>query len=130
MHSSHVNPYVTRRPAILGLAKVLLIAIAQLPIITAAPTPFSGILSKREEDAKPSDDPELWLYLVVAAALVLAGGAFAGLTIALMGQVRGAHQREHRQVLLTGVIMYRMRSIFRSSRHPEKGQKRRMRPAS
>ncbi|KAJ9250765.1 hypothetical protein DTO195F2_8054 [Paecilomyces variotii] len=86
MHSSHVNPYVTRRPAILGLAKVLLIAIAQLPIITAAPTPFSGILSKREEDAKPSDDPELWLYLVVAAALVLAGGAFAGLTIALMGQ--------------------------------------------
>ncbi|KAL1868398.1 cell agglutination protein Mam3 [Paecilomyces lecythidis] len=86
MHSSHVNPYVARRPAILGLAKVLLIAVAQLPIITAAPTPFFGVLSNPDEDAKPPNDPELWLYLAVAAALVLAGGAFAGLTIALMGQ--------------------------------------------
>lgn len=92
MHSSHVNPYVARRPAILGLAKVLLIAVAQLPIITAAPTPFFGVLSKPDEDVKPPNDPELWLYLAVAAALVLAGGAFAGLTIALMGQVRRIHQ--------------------------------------
>lgn len=30
---------------------------------------------------------QLWLYLSFAAALVLLGGAFAGLTIALMGQV-------------------------------------------
>lgn len=29
----------------------------------------------------------LWIYLAVAVALVLLGGAFAGLTIALMGQV-------------------------------------------
>ncbi|KAK2794041.1 hypothetical protein FQN51_000950 [Onygenales sp. PD_10] len=44
-----------------------------------------GLLDKRE-DGKPPDDPSLWLYLSVAAALVLSGGAFAGLTIALMGQ--------------------------------------------
>lgn len=34
------------------------------------------------------DKPTLWIYLAVAIALVLLGGAFAGLTIALMGQVR------------------------------------------
>lgn len=33
------------------------------------------------------DKPTLWIYLAVAIALVLLGGAFAGLTIALMGQV-------------------------------------------
>ena len=33
------------------------------------------------------DKPTLWIYLAVAVALVLLGGAFAGLTIALMGQV-------------------------------------------
>lgn len=31
--------------------------------------------------------PTLWIYLAVAIGLVLLGGAFAGLTIALMGQV-------------------------------------------
>ena len=34
-----------------------------------------------------ADKPTLWIYLAVAIALVLLGGAFAGLTIALMGQV-------------------------------------------
>jgi hypothetical protein len=40
--------------------------------------------------------PTLWIYLAVAIALVLLGGAFAGLTIALMGQVGrccGSHIR-------------------------------------
>lgn len=36
----------------------------------------------------PSDDPTLLIYLLVAVGLVLLGGAFAGLTIALMGQVQ------------------------------------------
>ena len=35
----------------------------------------------------PSDYSTLWIYLSVAVGLVLLGGAFAGLTIALMGQV-------------------------------------------
>lgn len=34
-----------------------------------------------------ADDPAMWLYLSVAVILVLLGGVFAGLTIALMGQV-------------------------------------------
>ncbi|KAF2091445.1 DUF21-domain-containing protein, partial [Saccharata proteae CBS 121410] len=46
-----------------------------------------GQLSVFEEGApKKAEDPQLWAYLGTAIALVLAGGAFAGLTIALMGQ--------------------------------------------
>jgi hypothetical protein len=41
-----------------------------------------------ELDTKAPEDPSLWIYLAVAVLLVLLGGAFAGLTIALMGQVR------------------------------------------
>lgn len=75
------------RPAFLALARLLFFAFSQLPFIEAAPTSFSPILHIRDEpDAKPAGDPSLWLYLGVAAALVLLGGAFAGLTIALMGQ--------------------------------------------
>ena len=39
-----------------------------------------------EPKPMPADDASLWVYLSIAAALVLLGGAFAGLTIALMGQ--------------------------------------------
>ncbi|KAI9672951.1 MAG: hypothetical protein M1817_003115 [Caeruleum heppii] len=39
-----------------------------------------------EEGGKPPADPSLWIYLSIAVVLVLLGGAFAGLTIALMGQ--------------------------------------------
>jgi metal transporter CNNM len=35
-----------------------------------------------EDLPKDSSDPQLWLYLGIAIALVLAGGVFAGLTIA------------------------------------------------
>ena len=88
MAATHSPQYLARRPAILGLAKVLLIAVAQLPFIRAAPLHTSSLLFASDKDeGKPSDDPSLWLYLSVAAFLVLLGGAFAGLTIALMGQV-------------------------------------------
>jgi metal transporter CNNM len=80
--------YLARRPAILGLAKVLLLAIAQLPFVRAAPFHASANLFASQKDKKPPEDPNLWLYMGVAAFLVLLGGAFAGLTIALMGQVR------------------------------------------
>jgi metal transporter CNNM len=89
MAVTHSTRYLARRPAILGLAKVLLLAIAQLPFVRAAPlhAPLFLFASDKDE-GKPPDDPSLWLYLSVAAFLVLLGGAFAGLTIALMGQVR------------------------------------------
>ena len=82
-----INRYVAGRPVALGLAKVLLLAIAHSPLISAAPTRFRSF-GVDEVEPKPPSDPSLWLYLGVAAALVLSGGAFAGLTIALMGQVR------------------------------------------
>ncbi|KAB8294076.1 hypothetical protein EYC80_009531 [Monilinia laxa] len=80
------NGYTSTRPAILGFAKILFLSICQITSVSAAPiTTFLGIAS--EEDApKDADDASLWLYLSVAAVLVLLGGAFAGLTIALMGQ--------------------------------------------
>ena len=85
----HSPQYLARRPAILGLAKVLLLAIAQLPFVRAAPFHASASLFASQKDkGKPPENPDLWLYIGVAAILVLLGGAFAGLTIALMGQVR------------------------------------------
>src|SRR5436305_1766324 len=80
--------YAATPPAILGLARVLLLAIAQLPFARTAPIHPSLLFSASPQDeGRPPDDPSLWLYLGVAAFLVLLGGAFAGLTIALMGQV-------------------------------------------
>lgn len=73
----------------LGLAKLLFLAISQIPFAAAAPVFPPLFLSSRDtEPPKEPSDPSLWLYLGVSAALVLSGGAFAGLTIALMGQVR------------------------------------------
>lgn len=70
------------RPAAQGIAKVLLIVLAQVSHVAAAPLKeFLGIL--KEDDApKDAKDASLWLYLTIAAVLVLLGGAFAGLTIA------------------------------------------------
>lgn len=86
MASNPSNVYLSRRALVLGLAKLLTIFLAQLPVVQAAPIHVSSLISAQEEGKKPGD-PSLWLYLSVAAALVLLGGAFAGLTIALMGQV-------------------------------------------
>ncbi|KAH8816142.1 hypothetical protein F5884DRAFT_724872 [Xylogone sp. PMI_703] len=81
----HHNGYRPVQPRNLGLAKILLVGLAQLSSVTAAPLKtWLGILE--EELPKDPDDPSLWIYLLVASVLVLLGGAFAGLTIALMGQ--------------------------------------------
>ena len=75
----------TIRPTVLLLAKTLL-----LPLASAAPLslfPRNPLLTTFEEDApKDASDPDLYLYLGIALILVLLGGVFAGLTIALMGQ--------------------------------------------
>lgn len=69
----------TLRPAVLAIGRLL-----ALPLVSALPL---SALKKDDEDApKDASDPNLWLYLGIAVALVLLGGVFAGLTIALMGQ--------------------------------------------
>ena len=80
--------YLAARPLVLGLAKILSLCITQLPLANAAPIYASTLFHPSDKEAE-EDGPnqQLWLYLTVAAALVLLGGAFAGLTIALMGQV-------------------------------------------
>jgi metal transporter CNNM len=63
---------------------VILLAIASLPFSNAAPVADTvrQVFAAAQEEPKPTDDPGLWVYLATAAALVLLGGAFAGLTIA------------------------------------------------
>ncbi|KAJ6152013.1 hypothetical protein N7497_006332 [Penicillium chrysogenum] len=86
MNSSSYRSFAAR-PLMLSLAKLLLLAISQVPFTTAAPIFSPLFLSSRDtEPPKEPSDPSLWLYLGFSAALVLSGGAFAGLTIALMGQ--------------------------------------------
>ena len=61
-----------------------------MPIVSAAPMGLwqagAKILEDDDELPKAPGDPDLWIYLGVAVTLVLLGGVFAGLTIALMGQ--------------------------------------------
>jgi metal transporter CNNM len=72
---------------VLGLARLIVLTCSQLPLAAGAPALSTYLLSSSESDPpKEPTDPSLWLYLGISAALVLSGGAFAGLTIALMGQ--------------------------------------------
>lgn len=80
--------FARSRPIVLSAAKLLMLGIANLPFLRAAPLgflPSSNFV--KADDTMPPDDAKLWIYLAVALGLVLLGGAFAGLTIALMGQV-------------------------------------------
>lgn len=82
--TTNSNGYLATRPAILGLAKLLFLGLCQVSYVSAAPvTQFLGI-TKEKDEPKDAEDPSLWLYLGVAAILVLLGGAFAGLTIAFV----------------------------------------------
>ncbi|KXT03857.1 hypothetical protein AC578_8956 [Pseudocercospora eumusae] len=88
-HNAHTHaPAPALRPMVLAAAKLLFI-----PLASAAPTPLKLVarhlhILEDDDDDLPKDpeDPSLWIYLGVAIALVLLGGVFAGLTIALMGQ--------------------------------------------
>ena len=68
------------RPVLLSTIKLLVFAIGNLSFARAFPTARSSPVSTA--DGKPVGDPGLWIYLGTAVALVLLGGAFAGLTIA------------------------------------------------
>jgi hypothetical protein len=76
-------------PAALSIVKLLGVSLINLPLSYAAPLfarSDSPVYAREEPDPKSPDDPQLWVYLSIAIALVLLGGVFAGLTIALMGQ--------------------------------------------
>jgi len=67
----------TARLAFIGLFH------AFAPMVTALPMPFGDATFKTAGEEVPTDnDGERWLLLGIAVALVLAGGVFAGLTIA------------------------------------------------
>jgi metal transporter CNNM len=69
-----------------GIARVNMLLVclfhAFAPIVKAIPLPFGGIVHALAEEELPKKDASLILYLGIAIALVLAGGVFAGLTIA------------------------------------------------
>ncbi|KAK7711587.1 cell agglutination protein Mam3 [Botryosphaeria dothidea] len=75
-----------------GLARVRPVALLTAGLLLSAvghAAPLKHIpVSVLADDDLPKDpgDAGLWIYLSVAVALVLLGGIFAGLTIALMGQ--------------------------------------------
>lgn len=69
------------------LAKTLVVPLASAaPLSTLWSDTAPHLLEDDVEAPKSPADPNLYVYLGVAIALVLLGGAFAGLTIALMGQ--------------------------------------------
>ncbi|KAL9099396.1 MAG: hypothetical protein Q9163_005094 [Psora crenata] len=79
--------FVAAGPAVRSTIKLLLLLIAQLPLIHTYPLSPSMFQEHTQEHLPmPARSPTLWIYLAVAISLVLLGGAFAGLTIALMGQ--------------------------------------------
>ncbi|KAH6677294.1 hypothetical protein B0J14DRAFT_615527 [Halenospora varia] len=57
-----------------------------LPLLRAVVLPLNSRYTVLEEEGGNPEDGSLWLYLGIALALVVLGGVFAGLTIALMGQ--------------------------------------------
>lgn len=78
---------VARSPVLLCLVQRIVLMLCNIPQIRALPVRL-GLAAVVEEDPPLSpDSPTLWIYLAVAVGLVLLGGIFAGLTIALMGQV-------------------------------------------
>ncbi|KAK3064227.1 hypothetical protein LTS18_009031, partial [Coniosporium uncinatum] len=87
MGAPSVPPRGVGKPSTLAaplLARLCFFVLLQAGHIAGSPI---GIWKEKDEDSpKDPKDASLWAYLGVAVALVLLGGAFAGLTIALMGQ--------------------------------------------
>lgn len=69
------------RPAVLGLARLLGVSISAV-----AAAPLAATFEHGDGDDPDDLGTPLWVLYVASAILVLLGGAFAGLTIALMGQ--------------------------------------------
>ncbi|KAI8931662.1 hypothetical protein NX059_011309 [Plenodomus lindquistii] len=69
-------------------ARVAMLGLFHACAPMAKALPLAGMVTALADDDLPksADDASLWLYLGIAILLVLGGGVFAGLTIALMGQ--------------------------------------------
>lgn len=67
-----------------GRVHMLLVCVFHAFAPLAKALPLGGIVNALADEDLPKspDDASLWLYLGVAVGLVLAGGVFAGLTIA------------------------------------------------
>ncbi|WPG98534.1 Hypothetical protein R9X50_00132600 [Acrodontium crateriforme] len=85
------NGLGTMRPLTLALAKLVMLP----ALASAAPMGSSlwersgasfGVLGHAHNYSEEFSEPDILMYLGIAVSLVLLGGAFAGLTIALMGQ--------------------------------------------
>lgn len=77
------NGFNAARPVVLGLAKLLGLGLSS---VAASPLPATLGNGGHPEHPEDDDGTPKWILLLFSAFLVLAGGAFAGLTIALMGQ--------------------------------------------
>ena len=71
----------------LPILTLLFFCLSNLPSVAGVPLRIIPATLVEAEGGMPPDKPTFWIYLAVAVALVLLGGVFAGLTIALMGQV-------------------------------------------
>lgn len=69
--------FASVRTCVLGMGRILGVGLSS---VAAAP------LSKRKHEDDDFEGTPVWVLYVASMALVLLGGAFAGLTIALMGQ--------------------------------------------
>ncbi|KAK0641072.1 hypothetical protein B0T16DRAFT_393413 [Cercophora newfieldiana] len=78
--STRPNGLLTARSLVVGLSRVLFMGIS-----TAVAAPLH-VLEHLHDDEPEAEGASLWVLYVASLILVLSGGAFAGLTIALMGQ--------------------------------------------
>ncbi|KAJ4349374.1 cell agglutination protein Mam3 [Didymosphaeria variabile] len=82
--TANVRPWARHAP--INVARLALLY-GFAPVVKAIPLFHKGAIHALDDEEPNSPaDASLWLYLGIAIALVLAGGVFAGLTIALMGQ--------------------------------------------
>ncbi|KAI0847339.1 DUF21-domain-containing protein [Daldinia vernicosa] len=71
------------RTIVLSLFRALFLSVG---LTSAIPTSYHALENTLENTPERAEDGALWVLYVVSIVLVLLGGAFAGLTIALMGQ--------------------------------------------
>ncbi|KAF2675801.1 DUF21-domain-containing protein [Lentithecium fluviatile CBS 122367] len=83
--SARANGLFSPRQARLNTLMVCLLH-SFAPVVKALPLVQGAVHLFEDDLPKDPKDASLWVYLGTAMVLVLLGGAFAGLTIALMGQ--------------------------------------------